>query len=179
MPSQLALTLDLTTIFAHAQVHAAIAASGQPKLQRRLHALTHGLFSEYFPFLMWGLWVAIGIIWGMWHQGWDLLTAFYAALSALTTSGLQAPALNTKGKLPLPSSLFLVLRWILALTLTFAPGVHPSPGMCRHHRRSSSQRTVSLAYQLWGSLLADPQGFLSNVASRRRRAFGSLRKLAD
>ena len=56
----------------------------------KLFRLVCDLFtSDYHRiYLVFGLWVACGVIWGCVRQGWDVITATHFAVSALATGGL-------------------------------------------------------------------------------------------
>jgi len=58
-------------------------------------------------YLIFVLWVGMGITWGMKSQHWDIITATHFAVSALATGGLTAPPVDsTTGILPTGPALF-------------------------------------------------------------------------
>ena len=66
--------------------------------------LTNENYRIYWIFV---LWVSMGIIWGIYNQGWDPITATHFAVSALATGGLTAPPVDPlTGVMPAGSALF-------------------------------------------------------------------------
>jgi hypothetical protein len=58
-------------------------------------------------YLLFLLWVGMGITWGIFSQGWDPITATHFAVSALATGGLTAPPVDpSTGIMPASSALF-------------------------------------------------------------------------
>ena len=58
-------------------------------------------------YLIFVLWVGMGITWGMKSQHWDIITATHFAVSALATGGLTAPPVDSAtGILPTGPALF-------------------------------------------------------------------------
>jgi len=58
-------------------------------------------------YLIFVLWVAMGVVWGMRSQHWDLITATHFSISALATGGLTAPPVDkATGILPTGPALF-------------------------------------------------------------------------
>jgi len=57
-------------------------------------------------YLIFLLWIGMGIIWGVVDQGWDVITATHFAVSALATGGLTAPPVDSNGILPTGPALF-------------------------------------------------------------------------
>ncbi|EJK54508.1 hypothetical protein THAOC_25862 [Thalassiosira oceanica] len=56
----------------------------------KLYRLVSNLFTSDFHriYLIFGLWVAGGVTWGVYSQHWDVITATHFAVSALATGGL-------------------------------------------------------------------------------------------
>ncbi len=58
-------------------------------------------------YLIFVLWVAMGVVWGIRSQHWDLITATHFSISALATGGLTAPPVDeATGILPTGPALF-------------------------------------------------------------------------
>lgn len=58
-------------------------------------------------YLIFVSWIGMGILWGIFDQGWDPITATHFAVSALATGGLTAPPVDpTTGILPTGPALF-------------------------------------------------------------------------
>ena len=68
----------------------------------------------YFVFV---LWVSMGILWGIFDQGWDPITATHFAISALATGGLTAPSVNADGILPPDPSIFCGIFCLFGIPL--------------------------------------------------------------
>lgn len=68
----------------------------------------------YFIFLGW---VVLGIVWGMFSQGWDPITATHFSISALATGGLTGPPVNEDGILPARPAIFCGLYCLLGIPL--------------------------------------------------------------
>ena len=98
-------------------VRRAVMESERSAASRLLRSASHAALFEYRTLLVWALWVALGAGWGVCHQGWDGVTAVYSSLSALTTSGLQPPALNEAGRVPASSSLFLAAYCLFGIPI--------------------------------------------------------------
>jgi len=61
----------------------------------------------YRIYLIFVLWIGMGITWGILDQGWDQITATHFAVSALATGGLTAPPVDERtGILPAGPALF-------------------------------------------------------------------------
>lgn len=58
-------------------------------------------------YIVFGLWMAMGISWGVFKQKWDVITSTHFAVSALATGGLTAPQVNADGILPADDSIFV------------------------------------------------------------------------
>ncbi len=63
------------------------------------------------------LWIITGVLWGVFDQHWDLITATHFAISALATGGLTAPQVNAQGILPTKPSLFCGMYCLLGIPL--------------------------------------------------------------
>ena len=61
---------------------------------------------SYRIYLIFFLWVSMGITWGIVDQGWDVITATHFAVSALATGGLTAPPVDANGILAANAALF-------------------------------------------------------------------------
>lgn len=58
-------------------------------------------------YLIFVLWVSLGVFWGIFDQKWDPITATHFSISALATGGLTAPSVDkTTGILPTGPALF-------------------------------------------------------------------------
>ena len=69
--------------------------------------ISHLFTNEYHRiYLIFVLWVGMGITWGILDQHWDPITATHFAVSALATGGLTAPPVGPDGILPTGSALF-------------------------------------------------------------------------
>ena len=99
-------------------VRRAVADGERPAAARLLRSAVHALFFEHRTLLIWALWVALGTAWGVTQQRWDGVRSLHAALSALTTSGLEAPALDAAGRVPASSSLFLAGYCLFGIPIT-------------------------------------------------------------
>ena len=64
---------------------------------------TNGYHRIYLIFV---LWIGLGITWGIVDQGWDPITATHFAVSALATGGLTAPPVDENGILPAGAAWF-------------------------------------------------------------------------
>lgn len=98
-------------------VRLAIVDGERSVASRWLRSAAHALLFKHRTLLVWALWVALGTTWGIVHQGWDGLTSLYSSLSALTTSGLQAPSLDAAGHVPASSSLFLAAYCLFGIPI--------------------------------------------------------------
>ncbi|KAL9188141.1 hypothetical protein ACHAXT_006519 [Thalassiosira profunda] len=72
---------------------------------------------SYRIYLIFVLWVAMGIAWGIVEEGWDPVTATHFAVSALATGGLTAPPVDANGILPARSALFCGFYCLLGIPL--------------------------------------------------------------
>jgi hypothetical protein len=63
------------------------------------------------------VWILIGIVWGMCHQKWDVITSIHFAISALATGGLTAPPVNDQGILPAAPSIFCGIYCLFGIPL--------------------------------------------------------------
>lgn len=52
------------------------------------------------------LWIILGVSYGSFAMGWDIITSTHFAVSALATGGLTAPQVDSNGYLPTGPSLF-------------------------------------------------------------------------
>ena len=68
-------------------------------------------------YLVFVLWISMGISWGMIDQGWDFITATHFAVSALATGGLTAPEVNAEGILPARPAIFCGVYCLLGIPL--------------------------------------------------------------
>lgn len=68
-------------------------------------------------YLVFVLWMSMGISWGMIDQGWDIITATHFAVSALATGGLTAPDVNADGILPARPAIFCGVYCLLGIPL--------------------------------------------------------------
>jgi len=82
-------------------------------LPLRTFARTWDMISSLFTneyhriYLIFVLWIGMGITWGILSQGWDPITATHFAVSALATGGLTAPPVDPQtGILPAGAALF-------------------------------------------------------------------------
>ena len=67
-------------------VRAAIA-DGSGSLGARLaRKACHALLVEHRTLLVWAVWLAVGVVWGVAHQGWDVLTSLYSSISVTSQS---------------------------------------------------------------------------------------------
>jgi len=97
-----------------------------PQQQRRLHPQKRitTLLRSYFKksrtlYLVFTLWITIGILWGIRTQKWDPITATHFAISALATGGLTAPPVDARGILPNPTALFVGFYCLLGIPLFY------------------------------------------------------------
>ena len=58
-------------------------------------------------YIVFVLWLAMGVVWGVKAQGWDVITAGHFAVSALATGGLTAPPVDAQGIMPRDDALFV------------------------------------------------------------------------
>ena len=98
-------------------VRRAVTDGKRSAASRWVRSAADAVFFEHRTILIWALWVAMGTAWGVLHQGWDGVTSLYASLSALTTSGLQSPALDAAGCVPASSSLFLAAYCLFGIPI--------------------------------------------------------------
>jgi Ca2+-binding EF-hand superfamily protein len=73
------------------------------RLWSQLRSLTQSENLIYYVFIGW---TALGIVWGMVDQGWDVITATHFAVSAMATGGLTAPSVDSNGILPAEPAIF-------------------------------------------------------------------------
>jgi len=64
------------------------------------------LYYKYRIYVLFVVWVGVGIFWGYKRQKWDIITATHFAISALATGGLTAPQVNELGILPTEPAIF-------------------------------------------------------------------------
>lgn len=72
---------------------------------------------EHRIYFVFGLWIALGVSWGMVDQHWDIITATHFAVSALATGGLTGPDVNADGILPPGPSIFCGVYCLLGIPL--------------------------------------------------------------
>jgi Ca2+-binding EF-hand superfamily protein len=72
---------------------------------------------EHRIYVVFCLWLSIGILWGMLDQHWDPITATHFAVSALATGGLTAPEVNADGILPAEPAIFCGVFCLLGIPL--------------------------------------------------------------
>ncbi|KAL7552771.1 hypothetical protein ACHAWF_018596 [Thalassiosira exigua] len=68
-------------------------------------------------YIIFVLWIFLGITWGIVDQGWDIITATHFAVSALATGGLTAPPVNEDGILPAGAAWFCGLYCLFGIPL--------------------------------------------------------------
>ena len=73
---------------------------------------------EHRIYLVFVLWVSMGIVWGMIHKQWDFITATHFAISALATGGLTAPQVDqVTGILDAQPAIFCGIFCLLGIPL--------------------------------------------------------------
>mmetsp|Transcript_18585 Transcript_18585/g.43509 ORF Transcript_18585/g.43509 Transcript_18585/m.43509 type:complete len:467 (+) Transcript_18585:407-1807(+) len=86
----------------------------------KLYRLVSDLFTSDFHriYLIFGLWVAGGVTWGVYSQHWDVITATHFAVSALATGGLTAPPVDPVTKiLPAGPAIFCGVYCLFGIPL--------------------------------------------------------------
>lgn len=68
-------------------------------------------------YLIFILWVGMGITWGINDQHWDPITATHFAVSALATGGLTAPPVDENGILPAGPAIFCGMYCLFGIPL--------------------------------------------------------------
>jgi hypothetical protein len=81
------------------------------KLQQAWQQLKHRIYVVFC------LWLSIGILLGKMHKYWDPITAIHFAVSALATGGLTAPEVNADGILPAEPAIFCGVFCLLGIPL--------------------------------------------------------------
>ena len=79
--------------------------------------LIHIFLGEHRIYLVFVLWIIMGISWGCHYQKWDVITSTHFAISALATGGLTAPPVNSDGILPTNPALFCGFYCLLGIPL--------------------------------------------------------------
>eukprot|EP00555_Chaetoceros_dichaeta_P007776 CAMPEP_0198260304 /NCGR_PEP_ID=MMETSP1447-20131203/9312_1 /TAXON_ID=420782 /ORGANISM="Chaetoceros dichaeta, Strain CCMP1751" /LENGTH=532 /DNA_ID=CAMNT_0043947935 /DNA_START=113 /DNA_END=1711 /DNA_ORIENTATION=+ len=82
------------------------------------------LLGRYFKksrtlYLVFTLWIIVGILWGIRTQKWDPITATHFAISALATGGLTAPPVDATGILPNSTAIFVGFYCLLGIPLFY------------------------------------------------------------
>ena len=72
---------------------------------------------NYRIYLIFLLWIGIGVMWGIHDQQWDPITATHFAVSALATGGLTAPPVDSNGILPAKAAIFCGLYCLFGIPL--------------------------------------------------------------
>ena len=68
--------------------------------------------------MVFALWIAVGITWGVMYQKWDVITATHFSVSALATGGLTGPEVNpVDGILPAGPAIFCGLYCLFGIPL--------------------------------------------------------------
>jgi len=59
-----------------------------------------GFVDRYRLICLWFVWVIGGTVWGVLTEGWHPINGLYFSVGALSTGGLEGPALNAQGTIP-------------------------------------------------------------------------------
>eukprot|EP00585_Thalassiosira_rotula_P012458 CAMPEP_0196132366 /NCGR_PEP_ID=MMETSP0910-20130528/2023_1 /TAXON_ID=49265 /ORGANISM="Thalassiosira rotula, Strain GSO102" /LENGTH=352 /DNA_ID=CAMNT_0041391973 /DNA_START=2082 /DNA_END=3139 /DNA_ORIENTATION=- len=91
-------------------------------------------------YLIFVLWIGMGVTWGIVDQGWDPITATHFAVSALATGGLTAPPVDpTTGILPTGPALFCGFYCLFGIPLmALTLGIFAAGARGRVHRRGGA-----------------------------------------
>jgi Ca2+-binding EF-hand superfamily protein len=68
-------------------------------------------------YLIFTCWIGMGILWGIFDQNWDPVTATHFAVSALATGGLTAPPVDENGILPTGPAIFCGVYCLFGIPL--------------------------------------------------------------
>jgi len=77
------------------------------------------LKNSHTLYLVFTLWIIVGILWGIGAQKWDPITATHFAISALATGGLTAPPVDATGILPNSTAIFVGFYCLLGIPLFY------------------------------------------------------------
>jgi len=72
---------------------------------------------EHRVYVIFALWIAVGVSWGMFYHHWDIITSTHFAVSALATGGLTAPEVDADGFLPAEPAIFCGIYCLLGIPL--------------------------------------------------------------
>ena len=116
------------------------------KIQRavaRIQTVISKLFGvDYRIFVVFILWISMGITWGMIDQKWDIITSTHFAISALATGGLTAPPVGDDGILPATSAIFCGLYCLFGIPMFALTVGHFARILVQRHVFSAEKKVI-------------------------------------
>lgn len=94
-------------------------------------------------YLCWLFWVMIGVLWGIFDQKWDPITATHFSISALATGGLTAPQVDSNGILPAEPSIFCGIFCLIGIPLFAVTLAHFAMALVESHVSSIEASALS------------------------------------
>eukprot|EP00980_Cylindrotheca_fusiformis_P006209 scaffold1327_cov124-Cylindrotheca_fusiformis.AAC.13 len=79
--------------------------------------IQHAWRLENRIYFCWLCWILVGVLWGVFDQKWDPITATHFSISALATGGLTAPQVASDGILPAEPSIFCGIFCLIGVPL--------------------------------------------------------------
>ena len=123
---------------------------------------------KYFMYVVFLLWMTIGIGWGMLNQGWDPITSIHFAVSALATGGLTAPPVNEDGVLPTGVAIFVGVFSLFGVPLFYLAMGHSAKLLIQGHLAKVEERIIRTPLKpyeyLIGSHLTSPENDVINLS---------------
>jgi len=98
--------------------------------------------SNHRIYIVFIVWVLLGIIWGIVDQKWDVVTATHFAISALATGGLTAPPVNEQGILPARPAIFCGIYCLFGIPLFALTLGHFARVLVQHHVLSAEYSAI-------------------------------------
>ena len=100
---------NVGTVDIASAIRTAVNLRTERGLSRAVRQITAAV-AQHRVFALWALWIALGAAYGVFSEGWDLVTSIYFAVCGLSTGGLQAPSVRAPaGTLPPSSAIFVAL----------------------------------------------------------------------
>lgn len=119
------------------------AAAKRRGPRRRIGRFVDGLeLGPHRMYLVFSLWLIMGIAWGMTNQKWDPITATHFAVSALATGGLTAPPVNAEGVLPNDVAIFVGLYCLLGIPLFYLAMGHFAKTLVKNHLVAAERKII-------------------------------------
>jgi len=88
-------------------------------------------------------WILMGILWGIFDQKWDPITATHFSVSALATGGLTAPHVNSEGILPTRPAIFCGVFCLLGIPLFAFTLGHFARFLVSHHIAAMERKSLT------------------------------------